>query len=115
MWDPDDPSLYNSEHLVVRHLYDSTHASVVWFGFTRGQVLRDHETTSTAIIEVLKGRIRLQALDDMMLQAGQGVLLEPNIRHALTALDDAVVQLMLVPHPQYHSLSQEVGLGSDTR
>lgn len=115
MWNVEDPDLYHAEHLVVRHLYESDHAAVVWFGFKSGQVLKDHETSSTAIIEVLKGRIRLMTATEQILEAGQGVPLAPYERHALTALSDAVVQLLLVPHPRYHSMAHEVGLGSDTK
>ncbi len=116
MWNTADPSLYNADHLVVRHMDDSDHAAVVWFGFKDGQVLKDHETTSTtstAIIEVMKGRIRINTQTEQILEAGQAVQLEPNERHALTALADSLVQLLLVPHPRYHSLANEVGLGSD--
>ena len=115
MWNTADPTLYNADHLVVRHMYDSDHAAVVWFGFKDGQVLKDHETTSTAIIEVMKGRIRLNTATEQILEAGQAVQLKPNERHALTALSDSLVQLLLVPHPQYHSLANEVGFGSDKK
>lgn len=113
MWTVEDPSLYNADHLVVRHMYESDHAAFVWFGFKAGQTLKDHETSSTAIIEVLKGRIRLNTASEKILETGQAVNLKPYDRHALTALADSVVQLVLVPHPRYHSLASEVGLGSD--
>lgn len=113
MWTVEDPSLYNPDHLVVRHMYESDHAALVWFGFKAGQTLKDHETSSTAIIEVLRGRIRLNTANEQILETGQAVELKPHERHALTALADSVVQLVLVPHPRYHSLASEVGLGSD--
>lgn len=112
MWNVEDPTLYDADHLVVRHMYDSDHAAVVWFGFKPGQVLKDHKTTSTAIIEVLKGQIRLNTAVEQVLEAGQGVQLEPDERHALTALSDSLVQLLLVPHPRYHSLAAEIGMGA---
>lgn len=110
MWDVNDASLYNADHLVVKHQYDSDHVAVVWFGFIKGQTLRDHETTSTAIIQILKGRIRLSIGVEQTLESGQTVQLQPRERHALTALDNAVVQLVLVPHPRYHSLAKEIAL-----
>lgn len=115
MWTVEDPSLYNADRLVVRHMYESDHAALVWFGFKAGQTLKDHETSSTAIIEVLKGRIRLNTATEQILEAGQAVELQPHERHALTAFTDSVVQLVLVPHPRYHSLANEVGLGSDKK
>lgn len=107
-WNIHDPSFYNPEHFVVRHMYDSDHAALVWFGFQRGQTLRDHETTSVAIIQVLRGKIRLRSGDDQVLETGQTVQLEPNVRHALEALDDSLVQLVLVPHPRFHRLGKEI-------
>ncbi len=111
-WNIHDPELHNPDHLVVKHMYDSDHVAVVWFGFTRGQTLRDHETTSVAIIQVLKGRVRIDCTSEQVLDAGNAVELQPNERHALTALEDAVVQLILVPHPRYHSLAEEIKLPS---
>ncbi len=110
MWNVNDPELYHSDHLVVRHMYDADHAAVVWFGFQPGQVLKDHETSSTALVQVLKGEIRLNAVEEHVMSAGQTVELPPGQRHALTALTDALVQLVLVPHPRYHSLAQELGM-----
>lgn len=113
MWTVEDPGLYNADHLVVVHMYESDHAAVVWFGFKAGQSLKDHETSSTAIIEVLKGGIRLNTTTEQMLYAGEAVELKPHESHALTAFSDSVVQLLLVPHPRYHSLASKIGLGSD--
>lgn len=44
------------------------------------------------------------------MSAGQTVELAPRERHALTALTESLVQLVLVPHPHYHSLAQELGM-----
>lgn len=110
MWNVNAPELYHPDHLVVRHMYDADHAAVVWFGFQPGQVLKDHETSSTALVQVLKGEIRLNAVEEHVMSAGQTVELPPGQRHALTALTDALVQLVLVPHPRYHSLAQELGM-----
>ncbi len=111
-WSIHDSSLYNADHLVVKHMYDSDHAAVVWFGFMKGQALRDHETTSTAIIQVLRGQISLKTETEDTLHAGQSVQLSPNQRHALVASEDTLVQLLLVPHPRYHSLAKELDLPS---
>lgn len=108
VWDIYDQALYNPKHIVVKHMYDSHHAGIVWFGFVAGQVLRDHDTTSVAVIQVLRGHIRLTTETERTLSAGQSVQLLANERHALTALEDALVQLILIPHPRYHSLAKEL-------
>lgn len=110
VWNVTDPDLYHPDHLVVRHMYDADHAAVVWFGFKSGQALKDHETSSTAIIQVLKGQVRLSTAEERVMSAGQTVELAPRERHALTALTESLVQLVLVPHPHYHSLAQELGM-----
>ena len=114
-WDVNDPAMYNPEHLTVKHMYDNQHAAVVWFGFTPGQALREHETTSVAIIQVLKGKIKLNTAEEQILAAGQAVALKPSERHALTGLENSVVQLTLVPYPHYHSLSEEIDLPSQPK
>ena len=110
VWNIDDPELYNREHFVVRHMYDAPHVAIVWFGFHPGQTLRDHDTSSVAIVQVLRGKIRLTTTTEQVLEAGQAVELKVHERHALEALDHALVQLILVPHPSYHSLADELDL-----
>lgn len=110
VWTVNDTSLYNPAHLVVRNLYDSDHVAIVWFGFVKGQSLRDHETTSVAVVQVLHGRILLTTDQDQELLEGQAVELKPNQRHALMAVEDSVVQLLLIPHPRYHSLAEQLDL-----
>ena len=60
---------------------------------TGGQRLDEHENPGEATLHVLHGRIRLTSSDDSV-EAGTGELLViPDARHALEALDDAVVLL----------------------
>ncbi|AUW94709.1 hypothetical protein BXT84_12765 [Sulfobacillus thermotolerans] len=101
----DDRDLYDRGHVVVKHIYDEDHAAIVWFGFTQGQMLKDHVTTSIAIIQVLRGRIHLNAANQQILTRGQMVKLPPNEHHAITALEESLVPLVLIPHPRYHSLA----------
>lgn len=110
IWSVDDRELYDMDHVVVKHIYDADHAAIVWFGFTDGQTLRDHVTTSVAIIQVLKGRVHLSTATEQVLASGQTVQLQANEHHAITALEESLVQLVLVPHPRYHSLAQEIGM-----
>ena len=113
MWNIEDSDLDDAQHVVVRHMYDSDHAAVIWFGFVGGQLLKDHETTSVAIIQVLKGIIRLTTGETRDLEAGSTVELQPSERHALQAMSPkALVQLLLVPHPRYHSLAESLDLPS---
>ena len=58
-----------------------------------GQRLDEHENPGEATLHVLHGRVRLTSAGDSV-EAGAGELLAiPDARHALQALDDAVVLL----------------------
>ena len=112
VWNMNDPELFNPEHLTVKHMYDNKHATVVWFGFCQGQELREHETTSAGVVQVLRGKVQLVTADTQVLEAGQTALLQSSERHSVTALEDSVLQVILVPHPRYHSLSDELEFSS---
>ena len=112
VWNINDAELFNPEHLTVKHMYDNKHATVVWFGFVKGQELREHETTSAGIVQVLRGKVQLVTADAQILDAGQTALLQSSERHSVTALEDTVLQVILVPHPRYHSLSDELEISS---
>lgn len=101
------PTTFQYGSLGRKRKYGSEHAAVTWLGL---QVLRDHETTSTAIIQVLRGRVRLNTVVKRVLQIGHAVQLAPSERHALTALEDSLVQLLLVPHPYYPGMAGGIDL-----
>ncbi|CCH77279.1 conserved hypothetical protein [Nostocoides japonicum T1-X7] len=61
-----------------------------------GQELAEHESPGEATLQVLAGRVRLTAGDEAW-EGGSGDLVAiPDARHALRALDDAVVLLTVV-------------------
>lgn len=113
-WDIDNSGLYNPDHFVVQHMYDADHAAVVWFGFMPGQALKEHQTSSVAIIQVLKGRVEVDAGETVDLATGQAIELKENQRHAVTAFEQSLVQLILVPHPRFHSLADTLNLSQKT-
>jgi quercetin dioxygenase-like cupin family protein len=58
-----------------------------------GQALREHENPGEATVQVLHGRVRLGA-GDTIWDGGPGdLLIVPDSRHSLEALEDAVVLL----------------------
>jgi quercetin dioxygenase-like cupin family protein len=60
---------------------------------TAGQRLDDHQNPGEATVHVLHGRVRLVA-DDTSLEGGIGdLLIVPDSRHRLEALEDAAVLL----------------------
>jgi quercetin dioxygenase-like cupin family protein len=58
-----------------------------------GQRLDEHENPGEATVHVLQGRVRMSAGDDFWDGVAGDLLLVPNERHALEALEDAVVLL----------------------
>lgn len=93
------------EHLTVVQAYQNPYLKVVWFGFCANQRLADHHTSSHALIQTLSGRVTVHADGQTMdLGAGAIIALDPGVVHSVTAVEDSVVQLILSPHPEYHSL-----------
>ena len=62
-----------------------------------GQALDEHENPGEATVHVLRGRVRLAAGPSGCDGAAGDLLLVPDARHSLAALEDAVVLLTAVP------------------
>lgn len=61
-----------------------------------GRELSEHESPGEATLQVLRGRVRLSSGDDTWVGGlGEHVII-PDARHALLALEDAVVLLTVV-------------------
>jgi quercetin dioxygenase-like cupin family protein len=60
---------------------------------TTGQRLDDHENPGEATLQVLHGRVRLTASDTAAEGAIGDLLIIPDARHALEALEDSAVLL----------------------
>ena len=60
---------------------------------TAGQALDEHENPGEATVHVLHGRVRLDAGETSWEGSPGDLLIVPDRRHALTALEDAAVLL----------------------
>lgn len=93
----------------VTVLSDIGAARVVLFTFRAGQQLKEHETSSQILVQVLRGRVHFTGSGRTIeLRSGMLLQLEAHARHSLVARTDAVVLVTLVPSPSFHSLQQEV-------
>src|SRR5215470_13267638 len=93
----------------VRVLSDIGAASIVLIAFEAGQSLKEHSSSSQALVQVLRGQITLVA-GDVSVEASAGTLLqvEANVRHRITAKTRAVVVVTITPSPAYHGLDAEI-------
>lgn len=58
-----------------------------------GQMLEEHESPGEATVQVLQGRVRLIAGEDMWEGSAGDLLVIPDSRHALEAVEDSAVLL----------------------
>lgn len=96
---------FHDKHYVVRKLHESNEHKHVLFCFRPGQVLKEHKTSSHVTICVISGKIRF-TLEDKTSELSQSdmVIIEPELIHALEALDESVVLVTLTPNPSVHTL-----------
>ncbi|WP_171987793.1 cupin [Streptomyces sp. MP131-18] len=114
-----DLTLLAEQHLTLAHGADHGRSAHLFLhdgplrqsviALVAGAELEEHNAPPAASLHVLRGRVRLHASDgDTDLAAGQ-VMSVPQGRHAVTALDDAVVVLTTV------TANQEPVVVYDTR
>lgn len=81
-------TLPGDAHRTLRHIV---------LAFAAGRGLPDHDNPGEATLQVLRGRVRLTtAADGCEAAAGDHLVIPPE-RHALTAVEDSVVLLTVVP------------------
>ncbi|MDQ2907528.1 MAG: hypothetical protein M3Y81_28800 [Chloroflexota bacterium] len=100
---------FREKGLSTQVLSDIGTARVVLFAFKAGQQLKEHQTTSQILVQVVRGDITFTTPSTSMnMQVGMLLQLEASIPHSIVAQTDAVVLVAMLPSPTYHSLEQEV-------
>ena len=64
-----------------------------------GTILGDHDNQDDATVYVLKGRVRLRVGDDTWKARAGSLLIMPNARHSLEALEDSAVLMSVAKRP----------------
>ncbi|WP_043442333.1 cupin domain-containing protein [Arthrobacter sp. L77] len=63
-----------------------------------GSCLHEHENPGEATVHVLQGRVSLTAGDDTWHGSAGDLIIVPNARHDLEAIEDSVVLLTVAKH-----------------
>ena len=97
-------SLAFREDKFIHPVMDNQVSKVVQFSFPKGKILEKHKTSSDILVLVISGQVRFKANEEVVLQPGQILSLEPNIEHYVEALEDSVMILTLTPSPSAHTI-----------
>lgn len=87
-----------------RPIMDNKVSKVVQFSFPKGKILEKHKTSSHILVMVISGQVHFRTDEEILLQAGQLLSLEPNVEHSVEALEDSVMLLILTPSPSTQTI-----------
>lgn len=81
-------------------VYHHERIAIVLFSFEEGGQLAEHKANGTVAIQALEGRLKVQAGEESYdLLPGMVVLLSPNVRHSVTALEQSALLLTIYREP----------------
>ncbi len=83
-----------------RVLFSSPECRIVVLDLADGQALGDHRVRERAVVEVVSGRVSIEAGGETVeCEAGTLVTFDPGERHSVRGLSDARLLLVLAPWP----------------
>jgi quercetin dioxygenase-like cupin family protein len=78
---------YSAGSVVSKQVIKNKSGNVTLFAFDEGEGLSEHTAPFDALVQVLEGRLRIRiGTSDHTLSAGDAIIMEANIPHALQAL-----------------------------
>lgn len=92
-------SLVNAEagQVVSKTLVQNGHVGLTLFSFAAGEAISSHESRGDALVMVLEGTANLTVGDDeYTVKAGESFVMPANIPHAVSAVDDMKMFLIVV-------------------
>lgn len=101
------------EHF-IQPIMDNKASKVAQFSFPKGKILEKHKTSSHILVLVVFGQVQFKADEEVLLQTGQLVSLEPNVEHSVEALEDSIMLLILTPSPSAHTIFRPSEAGQHT-
>ena len=80
---------------IAKH-FDGPHSKEIRINLEKGAEMKEHKAPGAIMVQVLSGKIDFSIGEDSAtMNALDMVTLEPNIIHALTALENSIVRLSL--------------------
>nr|WP_315063998.1 cupin domain-containing protein [uncultured Campylobacter sp.] len=85
-----------SNGVTIAKLFDRPHSKEIRINLEKGAQMKEHKAPGAIMVQVLSGKIEFSVGDDnVILDALDMITLEPNILHALSALENSIVRLSL--------------------
>ena len=82
--------------VTIAKLFDGPHSKEIRINLEKGAQMKEHKAPGAIMVQVLSGRIEFSVGDEnVILGALDMIMLEPNVLHALTALENSIVRLSL--------------------
>jgi len=82
--------------VTIAKLFDGPHSKEIRINLEKGAQMKEHRAPGAIMVQVLSGKIEFGVGDEnVILGALDMITLEPNVLHALTALENSIVRLSL--------------------
>lgn len=107
----DAPRVARSGLQMPRVLFTSPECRAVVIDLRAGEELGDHRVRERAVVEVVSGRVSIEASGETVdCEGGMLLTFDPGEHHSVRALDDARLLLLLAPWPApKHNTEAEKG------
>ena len=82
--------------VAITKLFDGPHSKEIRINLEKGAQMKEHKAPGAIMVQVLSGKIDFSVGENsVILDALDMVTLEPNVVHALAALENSIVRLSL--------------------
>jgi hypothetical protein len=82
--------------VTIAKLFDGPNSKEIRINLEKGAQMKEHRAPGAIMVQVLSGKIDFSVgTDNVILGTLDMITLEPNVMHALTALENSIVRLSL--------------------
>ena len=82
--------------VTIAKLFDGPNSKEIRINLEKGAQMKEHKAPGAIMVQVLSGKVDFSVGDEnVILGALDMITLEPNVLHALTALENSIVRLSL--------------------